>query len=102
RVLFRSPEGGTTNVGPDASFLPLQCDAHQADDDFVGEGVDGEGFQIFGGIERERQDGGGAAGDFAAFAFEGGEVEDADFAGAQIDARRERFVAAEGEIVDEI
>src|SRR6185437_17123036 len=80
---------------PTLELLSREGHAHEADDDFVGEGADGQGFQFLGGIERHVQNRRGAARDFSAFALEVRHVEQADSAGAQIDARRNRFIASE-------
>lgn len=48
---------------------PSQRNTHQADDDFVRERADGNRFQFARVVQREVEDGGGAAVDRAAFAF---------------------------------
>src|SRR5208283_2563995 len=61
---------------------------HQPDDDFVGEGPNGERFQFPIGIEREIEHRCGTARDGTTTAFEGGDIEDANRPGLQIDADR--------------
>src|SRR4051812_19354744 len=83
-------------------YLARECRRYQPDDDLVGEGADGEGFQFLVWIERQFENGCGAAGDLAAFAFEGGGIEHAGLAGLKVDARGQRAVEAKLIVVREV
>ena len=76
--------------------------AQERYDNSVQLNFDLERGEVFCRIEREVQDGGGAAGDGAALAVEGYGIEDAGGAGAQVDARGEWGVVDEEVVVEEI